>query len=108
MCHCLACQRRTGSVFGVQARFRRDQVAISGRSTEFTRKADSGNTLTFRFCPLCGSTVYWTFRAFPDLVAVAVGTFADPTFPAPRHSVFETSRHGWAEAPSGDAVEHSD
>ena len=36
MCHCLACQQRTGSVFGVQARFRRDQVtAIAGRSAEY-------------------------------------------------------------------------
>ena len=26
VCHCLACQRRTGSVFGMQARFPRAQV----------------------------------------------------------------------------------
>lgn len=108
MCHCLACQRRTGSVFGVQARYRRDQVVISGRSTEFTRKADSGNTVHFHFCSVCDSTVYWELSAFPGIVAVAVGAFADPAFPAPRHSVFEASRHGWAEAPAGDAVEHSD
>ena len=108
MCHCLACQRRTGSVFGVQARFRRDQVAIEGRGAEFTRTADSGNTVTFRFCPACGSTVYWSLSAFPDVLAVAVGAFADPTFPAPRHSVFEAGRHGWAQAPSGEAVEHLD
>ena len=28
VCHCLACQRRTGSVFGAQARFSRDAVSI--------------------------------------------------------------------------------
>ena len=83
MCHCLACQRRTGSIFGVQARFRRDQVAIEGRTVAFVRTADSGNTVTFRFCPDCGSTVYWQLSAFPDLLAVAVGAFADPAFPGP-------------------------
>ena len=34
LCHCLACQSRTGAVISNQARFRRDQVTISGKSTE--------------------------------------------------------------------------
>jgi hypothetical protein len=109
MCHCLACQRRTGSVFGVQARFRRDQIAaIEGQSTEYVRIAESGNRVKFRFCPACGSTVYWEGGAFPGLVAVAVGAFAEPAFPSPRHSVFEASRHSWAQSPPGEAVEHLD
>ena len=34
ICHCNACQKRTGSVFGTQARFPREQVTIEGRSTQ--------------------------------------------------------------------------
>jgi len=49
ICHCLACQRRTGSVFGAQARFRREHVEVKGRSSIHVRVADSGNTLTFHF-----------------------------------------------------------
>src|SRR5437763_16565161 len=37
ICHCLACQRRTGSVFGVQARFDAEQVTIEGRSRQYIR-----------------------------------------------------------------------
>ncbi len=33
VCHCLECQRRTGSVFGVSARFPKDRVAVEGTST---------------------------------------------------------------------------
>ena len=101
MCHCLACQRRTGSIFGVQARFPDGRVTIEGRATEFSRVADSGNRVAFHFCPLCGSTVYWRLGAAPDLIAVAVGAFADPGFPQPRHSVHESRRHAWAMA-AGD------
>jgi len=109
MCHCLACQRRTGSVFGVQARFPRDQItAIEGQSAEYVRTAESGNKVKFRFCPECGSTVYWEGGAFPDLIAVAVGAFAEPSFPSPRHSGFEASRHAWAQSPPGEEVEHRD
>jgi hypothetical protein len=45
MCHCLDCQKRTGSVFGVQARFPEDRVRIDGPSTQFVRTADSGNRI---------------------------------------------------------------
>jgi hypothetical protein len=98
ICHCLECQRRTGSVFGAQARFSRAQVIrIEGRATAFTRVADSGNEITFHFCPACGTTVYWEFARMPDILAVAMGAFADPGFPAPGISVYERRRHGWVQ-----------
>ena len=106
ICHCLECQRRTGSVFGTQARFPRDRVAIEGRATAFARVADSGKRVTSYFCPVCGSTVYWVLEAAPDLIAVAVGAFADPNFPEPKHYVYEGRRHGWAMAPRDLTMEH--
>jgi hypothetical protein len=99
MCHCLECQRRTGAVISNQARFRREQITFAGEATEWTRTAESGNALTFRFCPVCGSTVYWTGASFPALVAVAIGTFADANFPAPTVSVWEECRHSWVALP---------
>ena len=59
ICHCLACQRRTGSVFGQQARFRRENVSLSGTSSEYVRVGDEGSRVRFHFCPNCGSTVYY-------------------------------------------------
>lgn len=106
MCHCLACQRRTGSAFGVQARFPRDKVSIEGRSTQYVRAADSSNTITYHFCPDCGSTVYYWLDQVPDVIAVAVGAFADPAFPAPKVSVYESRRHAWVGMPAD--VEHVD
>ena len=99
MCHCLECQRRTGAVISNQARFRREQITFGGIATEYVRCSDSGNALTFRFCPVCGSTVYWTGESFPGLVAVAIGTFADPSFPPPAVSVWEEARHPWVSLP---------
>ena len=108
MCHCLQCQRRTGAVFGNQAWFQRQQItAISGDATEFTRLSDSGRSVTFRFCPVCGSTVYWEAEGFPNLIAVAVGAFADPDFPAPKHSVWERRRHRWVEIIFAAIMQHS-
>jgi hypothetical protein len=96
VCHCLACQQRTGSVFGVQARFDRDLADVSGRSREFVRISDDGERRTFSFCPECGATVHYADGSTPDLIAIPVGAFADPSFPPPTVSVWEKRRHGWA------------
>jgi hypothetical protein len=107
MCHCLACQKRTGSVFGVQARWPADRVTIAGRAQEFVRVGDEGGKATFRFCPTCGATVYYDLEAMPGVIAVPVGAFADPTFPPPSVSVYTARRHPWASMP-GLAAEEID
>jgi hypothetical protein len=99
MCHCLACQRRTGAVVSNQVRYRNDQVAIAGKSTEWKRIADSGNAMIFHFCPTCGSTLFWENAGFPGHLSVAIGNFADPSFPAPTVAVWEQSRHPWVALP---------
>jgi hypothetical protein len=101
ICHCLACQRRTGSVYAVQARFARDKVAVEGTATEYVRIGDEGGRAVFRFCSACGSTVYYTIDEEPELVAVPVGAFADPTFPPPRYAVYDSRRHPWVRMPDG-------
>jgi hypothetical protein len=100
LCHCLECQRRTGAILGTQARFHRDQVTFAGQATAWKRKAESGNELTFHFCPTCGSTVYWEGTGFPESIAVSIGAFADPSFPAPTIEVWEESRHTWLTLPT--------
>jgi hypothetical protein len=100
VCHCLACQRRTGSAFSFQARFPRDHVKITGSSHEYTRTSDEGQrTTTFSFCPECGATVYYMSASAPDLVAIPVGALADPSFPAPGFSVWENRKHAWVTMP---------
>jgi hypothetical protein len=97
----VACQRRTGSVFGAQARFRAEDVAVSGSSTPYVRTADSGHKLTFHFCPVCGSTVHYTNDALPGFIGIPLGAFADPSFPTPAFSVYERSMHSWVHMPEG-------
>ena len=68
--------------------------------------ADSGHLATYRFCPVCGSTVAYVVEGWPGLVAVPLGAFADPSFPPPRFSVYEDRKHPWTTV-LGDEVDHS-
>ncbi len=97
VCHCLACQRRTGSAFGVQARWPSDSVRTEGVSRAYVRTADSGSRVTFHFCPECGSTVFYMLDALPGFVVVPVGAFSDPGFAKPTVSIYEDRKHPWVE-----------
>ena len=104
VCHCQACQRRSGSPFGMVAYYAEADVAIAGQSVEFTRKADSGNSFTGGFCPVCGTTVWFRGDLKPGVIGIPVGTFADPDFCPPVRSVWEQTMHRWVAIPG--AIPH--
>jgi hypothetical protein len=105
ICNCLACQRRTGSAFGMQAGFKAGQVEISGRFNDFSRISDEADRkeAVFHFCPDCGSQVFYTEPDDADLIVVSIGSFADPTFPPPTVSGYDSRRHPWVGLPESVA-----
>ena len=106
VCHCLACQRRTGSVFGAQARFAKTNTRAEGRSSQYVRTGDSGQTITYHFCPDCGSTVHYQLDQAPDLIAIPIGAFGDPQFPIPQVSIYESRQHQWVRLDGSVKHEH--
>ena len=106
VCHCLDCKKRSGSAFAVQARWPTEQVTMEGRSKSWSKLTDSGNRISFHFCPDCGSDVHYVIEGkFAGLVAIPLGAFEDPYFARPGFSVWEERKHDWVEV-CGD-VEHS-
>jgi hypothetical protein len=92
----------------MQAAFRPDQVKIVGRFSGYTRTSDEADRKehAFHFCPDCGSQVFYTEPDEPDRLVVSVGSFADPSFPPPTESGYESRRHPWVGLP--DSVERDD
>ena len=108
VCHCLACQKRTGSVFSTQARWPAECVEVAGVAKAWTRTADSVHATTYHFCPECGSTVYYGGGNYPELVAIPLGALDDPYIvDSPDYSVWEWRKHDWLELTDPD-IEHSD
>jgi len=101
ICNCLACQRRTGSAFGMQAGYKAKQVQVSGRYSDYSRISDESDRKehVFHFCPDCGSQVFYTEPDDPDLIVVSTGAFADPSFPPPTQSGYDSRRHPWVRLP---------
>ena len=74
-CHCLACQRITGSAFGTFAQVPAEALSLTvGAVTEQVREADSGNRLTTSFCGSCGSALFVGNAARPRIRTLFVGS----------------------------------
>jgi hypothetical protein len=104
VCHCRACQRRSGVPWTCNAFHPRSDVRLEGPYKIYLRDGQEGRKIRQHFCPDCGTTVYSAGEKFPGMCTVMVGAFADPAFPAPTVSVFEDSRHPWVTLPPG--IEH--
>lgn len=105
VCHCRACQHRTGSAFGLGAYFPEPNVEFLGgslQSFEF-RSDESGRWLKTEFCPQCGTTVTWTLELRPGIRAIAGGTFDEPGWHKVDRHIWTDSAHPWVIHPQ-DAV----
>ena len=91
-CHCIDCRKNTGAGFATILFFKEEQVAqLSGKTSSFQYKSDSGNLKTKLFCQICGSLVLGENSGRPGIMSVYVGTLNDANFVTPQFNVY-TSR----------------
>ena len=94
-CHCKDCQRATGTGHISLARFKRDEVAISGETKTFAVKADSGNINTRHFCADCGSRLFGENSAFPGMINVTAGSVDDNSWFSPQRVLYKKAQPAW-------------
>jgi hypothetical protein len=95
-CQCRDCQRKSGTGHGSYLTFpSRAQVKLSGKATNWDMVGDSGNVKTRGFCPTCGSPVYLTFSAMPDLFTIHAGSLDDPGRYRPQAVTYTMRGYAW-------------
>lgn len=105
-CHCDYCQKRTGNVFQVSCWYGGDQVVSRTGEPQIFNEGPNNPGIDYCFCKRCGSTVYWHFRVFQQLMnvtvyGIAVGNFVDADFPKPQMALYCRYRHHWIEPLEG-------
>ncbi len=100
-CACVSCRARSGSAFSYAGLFKETAISVAGPFQVWRHTADSGRTLESAFCPSCGSTVFFRTEAWPDIVGVAAGCFAEQDFPRPERLYWAARRHAWLCLPAG-------
>ena len=103
VCHCLYCQRRSGSAFALIPFFREEAVRpLQGAPVTYRHVSDeSGRWLDTGFCPRCGTTVTVRVERAPGACGISGGSFDDPTwFTVTRH-IWTRSKLPWVALPAG-------
>ena len=95
ICWCRDCQRIAGNGT-VNVMFASDAIEVSGTVAAHTRRADSGNEVTRRFCPACGAHLFADSTGRPGLTVVRVGTLDDPASVRPSANIWSASAPAWA------------
>ena len=73
----------------------RKSVKLEGEARHWDIAGDSGNIKTRAFCPTCGSPVYLTFAAMPDLFTVHAASLDDPGRYKPQMVLYGVRGHAW-------------
>ena len=95
VCWCRDCQRLAPNGT-VNAIVPTDALAVTGEVATFENLADSGNRLTRRFCPRCGTQLFANSSARPQFTVVRVGTLDDPSSVRPSANIWTRSAPAWA------------
>ena len=102
-CHCLDCQRITGSAFVMNALIEKsDLELLSGEPTPFDMKKYTGMEHAAYFCNNCGTYVWSEYsRRSKPLWFVRVGTLDDPNAFPPDVHIFTKRKQPWVQIPEG-------
>jgi hypothetical protein len=100
LCHCIECQRQSGSAFGAWAFWPKSSVReIIGESRIFQRSSDTGRRMARHFCPVCGSTVFSYFESAPNAISIPLGAITDQLSMSPVASYWNRTRYRWVGIP---------
>jgi hypothetical protein len=99
-CHCLNCQRQTGSTFAINLLIEADRVEMSGASAQTVEvPRDDGSTQRIYRCPECQVAVFSEYES-PELWFVRGGTLDDPTDVTPDVHIYTRSKVRWVTLPA--------
>jgi len=94
-CHCRDCQRASGSAFCPVLYVPRTALTVTGRSTYYDVKAESGNNVSRGFCSQCGSPVFILAELVPDLQGLWAGSLDNPNLFQPQVHVWTDRAQPW-------------
>ena len=100
-CHCLNCQRQTGSAFVVNLLIEGDRIELlAGEPQAVDVPRDDGSKQRIYRCPECQVAVYSEYGG-PAVRFVRGGTLDDPRGVTPDVHIYTRSKVGWVTLPEG-------
>ncbi len=100
-CHCLNCQRQTGSAFVINVLIEADRVELlAGEPSVVAVPREGGDEQKIWRCPACQIALYSQYTT-PRVRFVRAGTLDDPSAVQPDVHIFTRSKLPWVTLPEG-------
>ena len=101
-CHCLNCQRQTGSAFVINLLIEADRVELLGAEPQAVdAPRDDGSSQRIFRCPTCQVALYSEYGR-PEVLFVRAGTLDQPRDVTPDVHIFTRSKVGWVTLPDSE------
>lgn len=94
-CQCRQCQRDSGTGHASYLTFAGAVVNLAGAPSSWDFIGDGGTVKRRAFCPDCGTPVYMTFPAMPDVFVVRAGSLDDPGRYKPQMVLWAETAQPW-------------
>lgn len=96
-CHCRDCQYASGGAYSTIVGVPTEALALTGELATYTVRAESGNRVTRKFCPQCGSPILSALSANPGMTVLKAATLDDPGWLRPAMHIWTERGQPWAE-----------
>ena len=97
VCHCLDCQKQTGTSFSIVVGVPENELQVSGKPSIYSTTGDSGKTVNRHFCGDCGSPIYSQADMLPGVLLLKAGTLEDTSWLSPELEIWCDSRQNWLQ-----------
>ena len=94
-CYCSDCRRIGGTGHATHTVIPEPDFQLTGEVAEYVKKADSGNLINRRFCPICGSAIFHTREGLEGMVVVRTSSLDDPELAPPDRAIYVDSALSW-------------
>jgi hypothetical protein len=99
-CYCEDCRKTSGSGHGAVYAVPEQSVTVTGKLTEYKKTGGSGQPITRRFCPVCGSKISAMAAVMPGVIMITASTLDDPEKFVSQMSVFASRAPSWDRPPA--------
>jgi len=96
-CHCLDCQKTSGSAFSVNIAVLEDSLSVEGDSLATYNGQGTEKGVSRHFCKECGSPIYSTAEMSPGMAVVKAGTLDDTSWVQPGINLWCKTKQPWVE-----------
>jgi len=95
ICHCNDCNKINGGGHLTALTVKLEDFSSSGKLSIYSYPGGSGENINSHFCPKCGTPIYASLKAHPEVIVLRANAIDDSSDFKPQKSLYPEQAHSW-------------